>query len=303
LQYLLAKDLLKKHVKYYYGDGRKPTIAWSKVLRYVGVTPPTTQTRAEVLVKRTFDAFQHYVQNCAVDVMFPAADEDVLQQMMQDGRSKNLLEGVRGKGANDRVTRKVWEKDLVENAPVLHQLDAVQRPTYGALRRSSEDRAPDTEQYGEAAFVLKPHVRERVTFCAGNSDAERGGAPLSDVSAAVRRRITGLKRDDAVESFLYMLAAVHGKNPTVAMEKAELSGWGTEYFEAQVWGGLDFYNDVEEIRVDAYKFHWLDHDDLVASFKKLRQFADKFHIPIKMMWRGEETRAVAKAWKASEGVA
>jgi uncharacterized protein (DUF2267 family) len=91
-----------------------------------------------------------------------------LAGILKDGRIKNMFESKRSGGMVSENIRKQVEMDMFGIHP---DIKPDQRPVYGALQDKTNwmwHRGPSSE-YGSFWFDLKPHVKERSTFSAGDT--------------------------------------------------------------------------------------------------------------------------------------
>lgn len=160
-----------------------------------------------------------------------------LGQILAEGRLKTQFESGTSGGFFDPAGRAVFESHYFGAAPEMPHSD---RPVYGYLHDRQED--PDAsggladyalEAYGEVALRLRPEVRERTTWNAGDSLSLNGMAQnpetvASPLSAPDRRSLN--------------YATFH--DPTQTRSWSDIGGG--EYMEAQVWGGVRV-QDIAEV--------------------------------------------------------
>eukprot|EP00039_Didymoeca_costata_P012548 m.181033 g.181033 ORF g.181033 m.181033 type:complete len:943 (-) comp15510_c0_seq2:242-3070(-) len=93
---------------------------------------------------------------------------NIAESMWNDGRLKNLFETGHGGGVTKKDLRKQWEHNLFDGA--YDSCEDKERPKYGNLNVLG-NLAGDVfcSRYGGSYLVLKPHMRQRVTVCSGDS--------------------------------------------------------------------------------------------------------------------------------------
>lgn len=142
---------------------------------------------------------------------------EALPGIVESGRLLNQFVTQTSGGILNNQLRANTEKekfDIPENAdPHRH------RPDYGYLYTPGNSEQPYVGQYGHVELVLKPHVKKRSTFTAGDSlGNDVLPAPIANPS---------------VEAF-----DVQWQNPYNLTESQISGGSGTPYTEAQIHGGI-----------------------------------------------------------------
>jgi hypothetical protein len=149
----------------------------------------------------------------------------VAVEITKDGRFQSQFESGTSKGLLDYEVRKSGEANLFSYPK---DLPVEQRPIYGYLGGITKEGEYGVGSYGPVAFELKPEVRERTTFTGRDSlSLLNPPTPLSDPKAFSVR--TAMERT------------------SFALRKP-LEEWSTEYWEAQIHGGVKL-EDVARITI------------------------------------------------------
>ena len=188
-----------------------------------------------------------------------AVSEEVLREVLDDGRFKNQFETKTSNGTLDPGMRKVWESVITGAAVDEKPAD---RAIYGfmtnnnAVPKHDENGSPDTSaghdandrndyqgqwrdmlsvnnpmasQYGSVVVELKDSVRDRTTATIGDS---------------LRAQTVGLPVNEPVNSEGLLVAGLYSRT-----DRATAPMYTTRYIEAQVVGGVTV-NDIARIHVD-----------------------------------------------------
>lgn len=154
---------------------------------------------------------QEYIDKANIAVHVPM---HALEDIFDDGRIKNQFETNQSQGALDPSYRSEVENDLFG---IDMEEGGEVRPIYGALHTNGVDHSSNGRQsnwhegpatnYGRVWFELKPEVKQRSTFCDGDSlnnhsDGNWQGTVFTHSNAVNHMDISG--------NHLYTEAQIHG---------------------------------------------------------------------------------------------
>ncbi|NVJ24837.1 MULTISPECIES: DUF3626 domain-containing protein [Myxococcus] len=156
--------------------------------------------------------------------------------------------------------------------------DRARRPKYAAinLAKTTSGACP---KYGDAAYILKPHLWRRITLT--HNDTFSVGVFPDDLCTpthpfTLMKQISGLRFQ---EDHLKLYAAGRGQND--GLRKAAQKKAAIPYIEAHIHGLVEWAHDVEEIRIsvnpasrEAYKskekvWDWEAFDAKLLAFAQL----------------------------------
>lgn len=222
-------------------------------------------------------------------------DDDVYNSLLKDCTLKNqFVRGEGGMGYQDPTkggSRDLWEKrysnGILQEDPVYQKMKegdkfissqeqieaAYRRPYYGYVHDTK--RPSQATQYGRVTVVFKPYVRERATFCMGNS---------SDSSSTVKGSMGNHQNALPLLKALISNSKTQELRDIISGERTiNQIGFGQKYgyIEGQMYGKL-------RIDRDAQFLVWREDGEIP---KKIKDFADRWNVKI---YKNEEFMKMAK---------
>jgi hypothetical protein len=179
--------------------------------------------------------------------------------------------------------RDEWERRLFEGAYHRREQLELARPIYGALDVLTDGHG-GSPRFGSSFLVLKSNVRDRSTYCVGDShagprDVGTMAEPASLLAGLFEAAAAGRLLDRQL-GLGEWLALLEGK-PRLSSVARVLDG----YVEAQIHGGVNLAEDVESVVLDP------SFRDELAGETLLRA-GDRYGFPV--TWhRGSEVAAEA----------
>ncbi|MFM1932343.1 MAG: hypothetical protein RL226_1646 [Bacteroidota bacterium] len=184
---------------------------------------------------------------------------DVLDGMLLTGTYKNQFETNISAGSVSAYTggnRDIWEQEIFKGAYRLAK--PAERPKYGSLNLTKTNHGP-SPRFGSCYFLLKPEVKNRATFCYGDSyDSPTALGTIEDfhlIHAAVLNDVftrgTALgEKDMMVSDFLDLMIRIL-PDPISAKNLRKNSNNLDFYIEAQVHGDVFLHDDVDSLVADS----------------------------------------------------
>jgi hypothetical protein len=168
--------------------------------------------------------------------------KETLSKIIDDGYLKNQFEVGSSNGTYSPQTRISWERNMFGDA--YKGQHGANRCKYGCLQLT-QNRTPSTA-YGECWFILKQHVRPRITTCLGDSDGQGGKMKIATLD-----HFTYLLQDRSIGEINSLLAEVR-------------AGLTKSYslVELQIHGEVALSRDVESL-------YLVDHKVSFQESKKL----------------------------------
>jgi hypothetical protein len=121
-----------------------------------------TRNNSATDIDKALNVLKNFVKNAPVSIRVP---EDVLPQILEDGRFKNQHETGTSRGMLDSEYRKVAER----NAFGINQKKPTDFPIYGYISTGVNGHRPPVQHYGDVRVVLNDDVKNRTTITAQDS--------------------------------------------------------------------------------------------------------------------------------------
>jgi Protein of unknown function (DUF3626)/Probable Zinc-ribbon domain len=182
--------------------------------------------------------------------------EHMLDTILKDGYYRNQFETKTSGGSRDLESRKKWEDSLFSN--YYHDVKDEERCKYGCLNVFNDNEGVKSiaSQYGSAFFELKEEVKERSTFCFGDSGDKLQVYGTIEVALGT------------FEAHLHILYAMTSKDIQNILQfiEADIKNDLSQFIEVQIHGNILVQRDIKYLHFPSCRR--LEYQTVLETYEK-----------------------------------